>query len=64
MKFWTTICAGSLLLSGCAARMVVIPSDKVVHYLPEGQSYTAPAGGTWIVPPERMQEILRRLNDH
>jgi hypothetical protein len=29
--------------------------------LPEGQTFTAPKGGMWLVPPERMREILYHL---
>jgi len=51
-----------LFVCGCATRVVVIPADKEVHFLPAGQSYTAPVGGIWLMPPARMQEILRKLN--
>lgn len=62
MRFLTAILVVSALC-GCATTTVVIPSDKRVRYLPEGQSVTAPPGGLWIVPPARMQEILRRLTE-
>ena len=59
--FLMTVFASSVLV-GCAARVVVIPADKTVHYLPAGQNYVAPNGGMWLVPDARMQEILRKLN--
>lgn len=62
MKYWIAV-SSSLLLLGCAApRVVVIPANKAVHYLDAGKSYTAPDGGMFLVPPARMQEILRKLN--
>jgi hypothetical protein len=42
----------------------VIPADKEVKYLSAGDTYVAPEGGTWLVPPARMQDILRKLNTH
>jgi hypothetical protein len=65
MKSWTAIFSSiltGLILSGCATRLVVIPSDKEVKFLPAGRSYTSPDGGMWLVPPARMQDILRKLN--
>lgn len=51
----------ALVASSCSA-IRVIPADKEVSYLPAGQSYTAPKGGMWLVPPARMQEILDALS--
>jgi hypothetical protein len=57
---------GSLMmLCDCALlkrKVVVIPADKEVKYLAPGQSYQAPTNsGMYLVPPARMQEILRAL---
>lgn len=47
--------------TGCAPRVIVIPADRQVMYLKPGDTYTA-TNGAYIVPPARMQEILRALN--
>lgn len=55
---WSLVCAtGCGLLS---RKVVVIPADKQVRYLKAGQTYTA-TNDTYLVPPARMQEILRAL---
>jgi hypothetical protein len=52
----------AISLPGCVTtRVVAIPADREVRFLPEGQTFTAPKGGMWLVPPERMREILYHL---
>jgi len=50
-----------LVICGCST-VTVIPADKEARYLAAGTAYVAPAGGMWLVPPARMQDILRKLN--
>jgi hypothetical protein len=53
-------------MSGCALftrKVVVIPADKQILFLAPGQLYQAPSNSPmYLVPPARMQEILRVLN--
>lgn len=62
MRFWIA----ALVFSACCgcSTVTVIPADKEVKYLSAGDTYVAPEGGTWLVPPARMQDILRKLNTH
>jgi len=65
MRSWIAVLTTSLVLCGCATtHYVVIPSDKTTRKLYAGESYTAPAGGMWLVPPARMQEIARHFAEH
>ena len=57
---WIFGLAVSALLVGCSTT-TVIPADKQVKFLDVGESYVAPDGGMWLVPPARMQDILRKL---
>jgi len=50
-----------LVICGCST-VTVIPADKEARYLAAGTVYVAPTGGMWLVPPARMQDILRELN--
>jgi hypothetical protein len=47
-------------LCGCATAPVVIPSDEYCRFLKPGQTFTAPIGGTWLVPPARFHEMLHK----
>ncbi|TSA40194.1 hypothetical protein D4Q85_00215 [bacterium] len=51
-----------LLFAGCATRVVIVPADREVHYLPEGKSFTAGPGGTWLVPPATFTDMIRNAN--
>lgn len=60
---WTLItCSTMACVAGCRSRLNVIPADRIVTFLPAGQTYTA-TQDTYLVPPARMQEILRALNN-
>lgn len=50
------------LLVGCqtAPKVVVIPADREIRFLPSGQPLTNHSD-LYLVPPARMQEILRAL---
>lgn len=48
---------------GCAtSKVVVIPGDKAVVYMPAGKPYT-PASDGFFVPQARMQQILHDQAD-
>lgn len=49
-----------LLTTGCAPRILVIPSDRQIGFLPSGGSITA-TNDLYLVPPARMKEILDAL---
>ncbi len=62
MKYWIVILS-SLFLLGCATtKIIVIPEDKMVHWLPPHTHYYTTNYGVWLVPDARMQEILRKIN--
>jgi hypothetical protein len=57
IALWMTASA-----AGCrtAPKVVVIPADREVRFLPAGQVLTNQSD-VYLVPPARMQEILRAL---
>lgn len=60
---WMSTASLLICLTGCLhPRVVVIPADKEVRFLRQGQTLTAPTD-LYLVPPARMQEILRALGE-
>ena len=51
----------TILSASCARRVVVIPGDKMVGYLPAGRTITA-TNDLYLVPPARMQLFLEQLS--
>lgn len=47
-------------MTACAPRVVVIPADREIRFAAAGSVVTN-AVDTYLVPPARMQEILRAL---
>jgi hypothetical protein len=59
IAFLMTVCVTSCAL--LQRKIVVIPEDKLVRFLPAGTLFKA-TNDVYLVPPARMQEILRALN--
>lgn len=60
---WMSIASLLICSTGCLhPRVVVIPADREVRFLKAGQSLVAPTD-LYLVPPARMQEILRALGE-
>jgi hypothetical protein len=54
------------LLCGCAGHppsVLVIPADREIQYLPADRPLTSHPN-LYLIPPARMQEILRALSDN
>ena len=52
-----------MLLTGChRTRLVVLPSDQVIGFLPKGSTLPATNIDLYLVPPARMQAILNLIH--
>lgn len=50
-----------LTATGCRTRLVVLPSDRTIQFLPKGETFTA-TNDTYLVPPALMRDLVRTLN--
>lgn len=55
------LCAMVWSVTGCRTRLVVLPADRTISFLPKGEIYRA-TNDTYLVPPALMRDITRLLN--